>query len=427
MEVVAEREVTAVQAGPVTVRKSALDLGREGVSGVKLEISSDSDHAVAVELHERVPGHVSLSDIQVHPQYRPGKWRKVAASHRLVFEDELPPRGSIETIYGVRLEPDQLGSFLEEPLLERVEADGDGEEGSSGGAAAAGASEATGSGQSDRPTGDPHGDTSGSAPDGAADPPAEPAGPALGEGSDRDPGLEWSPADGAEGGSTAAGPNGFQYGEDRPPGAGESGSAGAEASRRTDPADGAAPAAEVTEQLDALEASVNQLGSYVEALDARPDAPDGTAAVEEVRARQAEQAAALEELSADLGAESERRAELAERLREGAAERATLADRVGAAEDHRDDLSSRLRAEEDERRALVERVARLEQELVDLRDRYGSHLESLTGRVEELESTFSTEESRAIREVIAAERRWKRQRASTGRPARLSASDGRPG
>lgn len=418
MEIEVEREVTAVRQSPITVQKSALDLGRDGVSGVKLAVSSDSAQSVSVELHERVPGHVSLSDLQVHPQYGPEKWRKDSASHRMVFEDELPPGGSIETVYGVRLAPDQLGPFLGDPVLERVAVDGE--------------DAPTGEAADGSPMGEPGADAGagdaidagGSSGAGDRTPVGDPAG------TDEDDQLARAEANETVDPSTSSGAaqrgmeeadggsDGFRYGEDRAATAGADGTDG--------PAGPDGVDREIRAQLDSLQTTVTRLASSVEALDRRLDeSGDSSNVSEELRSRQDELAESLEDVTERLRTESERRAELADQLRDGAAERATLQDRLGSAEEHRDELSARLRAEEDDRAALAERVASLEDQLLELRDRYEFRLESLTDRVDELESTFSPEESRAIREVIAAERRWKRQRESLERPARLTPSGSR--
>lgn len=428
MEIAAEREVTVVREGPITVRKSALDLGREGVSGVKLAISSDSANRVSVELHERVPGHVSLSDVQVHPQYWPGKWRKAAASHRMVFEDELSPGGSIETVYGVRLAPDQLDPFLGDPVLERVEVDGeddpadhavDGSPTDDQGAAA---------GAGDTP------DAGGSAgagdrtPDAApvvADDDARLAGDETNETADSNA-ASGAEERGLDGDGTDGDTDAFRYGEDRAATDGRDATDGSARSERPSHVASDGVDREIRAQLDGLQMTVTRLAAYVEALGRRLDeSGDASAVSEQLRSRQDELEESLVDVIERLRTESERRAELADQLRNGAAERATLQDRLGAAEEHRDELSARLRAEEDDRAALAERVASLEDQLVELRDRYEFRLESLTDRVDELETTFSPEESRAIREVIAAERRWKRHRESLERPARLTPSDSR--
>lgn len=414
MDIEAEREVTVVRGGPITVRKSALDLGREGVSGVKLALTSDSAHSVSVELHERVPGHVSLSDLQVHPQYGPEKWRKDTASHRMAFEDELSPGGSVETVYGVRFAPDQLGPFLGDPVLERVAVDGED----------APADQAANGSPMDEQGGGDTPDAGGSSGAGDRTPLGDPVG------TDEEGQLARAEANETVDASTSSsaeergteeadgGSDGFRYGEDR------AAIAGADVTDGPDGPDGVDR--EIRAQLDGLQTTVTRLASSVEALDRRLDeSGDSSDVAEELRSRQDDLEESLEDVTDRLRTESERRAELADQLRDGAAERATLQDRLGTAEEHRDELSARLRAEEDDRAALAERVASLEDQLLELRDRYECRLESLTDRVDELESTFSPEESRAIREVIAAERRWKRQRESLERPARMTPNGSR--
>lgn len=117
MQVRSEREVVQVGDALVTVRKSALDLGRENIVGIKLAISSAADQPVAVQVTEEFPGHVSMSDVQVHPQYDPGKWSISEQLHRMEFSDELAPGAEVETIYGVRVTDGNLEPFLGEPRL----------------------------------------------------------------------------------------------------------------------------------------------------------------------------------------------------------------------------------------------------------------------------------------------------------------------
>lgn len=118
MQVVSERAVAEVADSHVTVQKSVLDLGRENVAGVKLCISSDADHAVTVELVEVLPEHISMSDVQVHPSYRPEKWDIDRSDHRMVFKDDVGPGEEVETVYGVRVEDvDDATPFTREPAI----------------------------------------------------------------------------------------------------------------------------------------------------------------------------------------------------------------------------------------------------------------------------------------------------------------------
>jgi predicted nucleic acid-binding Zn-ribbon protein len=84
--------------------------------------------------------------------------------------------------------------------------------------------------------------------------------------------------------------------------------------------------------------------------------------------------------------------------------------------DEVESLASRCRTHAEERAELEDQVAHLETALADLLETQERQVESLTDCVDELESTFTAEEARAIREVIAAERVWRKHRADAQRP-----------
>lgn len=427
MQILSEQEVAEVHQDGITVTKAALDLGRDHVSGVKLTVSSSAEDPVAVEIIEEVPGHVSLGEIQVHPNYGPRKWSKSEAHHRMEFHDEIPAGGTVVTIYGVRQTYEELDPFVDDPSIASVEpTDRETVDGNAidlgdvdlGTEAEPEPSPANGTPPDETPgqeaaSGSPH--SADTPPDGESAP--ERAGRTADSPSDPDP----EPQESGDGDSTAPDPGAnndrpespssqFEFGEDRqreslhrtdeaeprmgPEAAGGSRPTPGELTGRATPGrtpdatrEESAPGGDIAlqVQLEHLQSSVARLSAFADAFDqfvGEEGAPSEVVA--ELRSKQQDLVAEVEALT--------------ERVRTNAAERA----------------------------ALEEQVDQLEAAIDDLRESRETRIDSLTDRIEELESTFTAEETQAIREVIAAERAWRQQRMDGGQP-RMTVAPGERG
>ncbi|KAB1190046.1 hypothetical protein GJR96_17905 [Haloferax sp. MBLA0076] len=115
MERVSEKFVTAIRG--VTVEKSVWANG-EGLSVVRLEISSERDDRVDFRLLESVPPDFPLENLGSHPKYNGDKWTKTD-DRAFVYADRLEPSGEVSTLYGIKgLSPNDLESFLTETAVE---------------------------------------------------------------------------------------------------------------------------------------------------------------------------------------------------------------------------------------------------------------------------------------------------------------------
>lgn len=178
MQVLSERAVAETEDERLAVRKAVLDLGRDNVSGIKLTIQSRSDRPLAVKVEEVLPDQLSESDVQVHPGYNPEKWTITKTAPRMVFADELPPSGEVETIYGVRMDLDDLELLTGEPVIaesrELAPDEADRQQGDLAEAVTEPDSPAAAAGGDDSPERDP--DERGTAPDSPQQPLDQPGG-----------------------------------------------------------------------------------------------------------------------------------------------------------------------------------------------------------------------------------------------------------
>lgn len=99
----------------VTVRKS-FETDAFPVPAVVFEISSSRDHAVVLTIVDDVPPEIDMGQVGFHPQYHSDQWKPYPEG-RVEFEHELPPQGSITTIYGVRHEGVEEDAFLQHPRV----------------------------------------------------------------------------------------------------------------------------------------------------------------------------------------------------------------------------------------------------------------------------------------------------------------------
>lgn len=388
-----------------------LELGRENVAGFKLELTSDADHPVAVGLVEQFPGHFSMNDVRVHPSYRPTLWTTDESRHRLVFEAELGPNSTLETIYGLRVSDVDLEAFLDEPQHVRVEPVDGGDE-------AGGIEELARRGG---PTASPSAPVTANdrAHDGSVNGPGrDSATPGTGA-PDRPPGTtpDEPPVDSSTATDDAARPTGggFQFGEDRRDQATERSSRTAEPDR--DPSgDGEshglrdtgvgdqATVGPLIEQLAHAELTDDQRSKLQRVTDRGVDgaAPSHLAGMEMSIAELSEMTHAFDQVVDAVGASAEAVVELG-----GAHE--TLADDV-------DRLSVRAKAAAGDRDALRGRVDQLEEAVATLHEIHDTDVDDLDARLAELEAVFvDMGEVNALRQVIAGERLW-RERTDPSRP-----------
>ena len=123
MDVLDEHDVATVETDHVVVRKSVLDLGQDRVAGVRLTATSRASEPVALALVEAFPPSVSMSDVEIHPQYGRNQWTVSAPERKMRYENVVAPGGTVVTIYGVRAGPNQLEPFLEAPVIARDQLD----------------------------------------------------------------------------------------------------------------------------------------------------------------------------------------------------------------------------------------------------------------------------------------------------------------
>ncbi|KTG26988.1 hypothetical protein [Haloferax profundi] len=115
MDRVSEKFVSAIRG--VTVEKSVWANG-EGLSVVRLEVSSERDDPVDFRLVESVPRDFPLENLGPHPKYNGDKWTKTD-DRAFVYADRLEPSGEASTLYGIKgLSPNDLESFLTETAVE---------------------------------------------------------------------------------------------------------------------------------------------------------------------------------------------------------------------------------------------------------------------------------------------------------------------
>lgn len=411
MRILSEQIAAETVVEGLTVRKSVLELGRENVAGIKLELSSDADHPVAVELVEQFPGHFSMSDVQVHPSYRPTLWTTDESRHRLVFEAELEPKSALVTIYGLRVSDVDLEAFLDEPQHVRVEpVDGGDEAGGMGELTRRGGPTASQPASVTADDREHDGSVTGPGRGSAA--------PGSGA-ADRPPGTtaDEPPVDSptaAEGQARPTG-SGFQFGEDRRdraterssrtavPDRGPSGAGEPRGSGDTGVGDRADLGA-LIEQLAHAELTDDQRSRLRAVTDRGPDgaAPSHPAGTEPSIAELSEMTHAFDQVVDAVGASAEAVVEL------GGAHEA-LADDV-------DRLSARAKAAAGDRDALRGRLDQLEEAVATLYENHDTDVDDLDARLAELEAVFVDEgEVNALRQVIAGERLW-RERTDPARP-----------
>lgn len=99
----------------VTVRKT-FETDAFPVPAVEFEISSAREHSVEITIVDDVPPDVDMEQVGFHPQYHSDQWTPYPEG-RVEFEHELPPRGSVTTIYGVRLDETDPDTFLQHPRI----------------------------------------------------------------------------------------------------------------------------------------------------------------------------------------------------------------------------------------------------------------------------------------------------------------------
>lgn len=445
MQILSEREVAVTDTDHLVVRKSVLDLGMDRVSGIQLTLESTADQPLEVEVVEEFPGFVSLTDVEVHPEYHPDRWSIEEGAGRMSYEDRLPPGGSVETIYGVRAVDDDLAPFLQEPSSVRsnpLEADTDPD------------------GRPDRvgtATGDPE-----DATDGTTTPTSESM-------DERQPGQTEPARPTTDVAATHTPDESFQYGEDRESGGPQKEEAAATSADAGDqagpPASGHEALAGLIEELARADLSAAQREALLEVLDSDHAAEDPVG-FEAIRSALNELAAvvesferlddgpspaAFEELAANQAELTERVETLAEQVEAAASERATLRDRLEALDepddardaDRTEQIRERLKTLEEEVREVdrtgtarfdsladelfeqgqqqAARLDGLEEELSTFRAEIEERLEEIEGRLGELEAQFDGDELAAIQEVIAAERRW-RDRAEAARVRRSTSA-----
>lgn len=372
MRILEERQVAELARGSVTIVKSALELGRENVSGVKFELRSSAAGPVTVEFVEEFPGHFSMSDVQVHPSYHPEFWTTSEARHRLAFEAELAPQSTIETMYGVRASVDDMEGFLGEPGHVAVTPV-----------------------DSAEPAGEPE-ETS-----------PEDAPPSTRHGLDGDWAADREPTETRSAESVARSPpsptgsaDGFEFGEDR--------------RRRADVTEGpidvgshgpkeSVDVGTLIERLARAELTDAQRARLREAVDLEVSRADQVQ-LDGFRSAVAE----LSGVAEAFGQVGETVDSLAD-LRE---------DQAGLTDDI-ERLSTRAQAAAGDRDALRGRVEKLEGEVDDLRETHEADVHGLDARLEELEEVFTdSHELEAIKEVVAAERAWRDRAERT--PGRLT-------
>lgn len=407
MRILSEQIAAETVVEGLTVRKSVLDLGRENVAGIKLELRSDAAHPVAVELVEQFPGHFSMSDVQVHPSYRPSLWTTDASRHRLVFEAELDPKSALETLYGLRVSEVDLEAFLDGPQHVRVEpVDGGDEAGGIGELTPRGGPTASESAPVTADDREHDGSVNGPGRDSAA--------PGSGA-ADRPPVT--SPDESPTATKDAARPTeaGFQFGEDRRGRAAGRSSRTAVSDRGPSgngephgPGDtGVGDQADVgalIEQLAHAELTDDQRSRLRAVTDRGSDgaAPTHLAGMEPTIAELSEMTHAFDQVVNAVGSSAEAVVELA-----GAHE--ALADDV-------DRLSVRAKAAAGDREALRGRVDQLEEAVTTLHETHETDVDDLDARLAEQQAVFVDEgEVNALRQVIAGERLW-RERTDPSRP-----------
>lgn len=393
MQILDERDVAEVVEGPITVTKSALDLGRDNVSGVRLTIESSASDPVAVEVVEEFPGHVSMSDIQVHPSYGPHRWTISEQAHRMVFEDEIPAGGMSKTIYGVRVTHDEaLDPFLGRPtLIVDLPNVGPGDDAEDVVEPAASAPESAESSSDPAPSADEEPSSTESAS---------------------------TSADGAVGDDEPAtvdpGDDPFVYGEDRCQSAGRRDSAGSSSALTTEANEprSANTGRTLVERIARIELSDAQRQAIRTALDLSR-AQSQPIQLADLQSSVAQLSAFADEMEAAVDAVG-RPAETIEAL-EASVEQLTEAV---------EEVSATDRATEAVRDDLRERVDGLERDLQELRADQSASVDALDDRLAELEAVFDAHEFAAIREVIEAERAWRERSTSprSGRPPIASRS-----
>lgn len=99
----------------VTVRKS-FETDAFPVPAVEFVISSTREHSVEITIVDDVPQEIDMEQVGFHPQYHSDQWTPYPEG-RVEFEDELPPGGSVTTIYGVRLDGTDPETFLQHPRI----------------------------------------------------------------------------------------------------------------------------------------------------------------------------------------------------------------------------------------------------------------------------------------------------------------------
>lgn len=485
MQVLDAREVAAVKSGDVLVRKSLLNLGMDGVVGVRLEVGSRADRPVAVAVVESFPAAVEMDDVEIHPEYDRGSWTVEAAERRMRFDPVVGPGATVETVYGVRAGTDGLEPLTAAPTIERVgpvptddaadseaaakPADGpsqapDAADGGAGeGASATEADEDPAEPVDDRPrtTEDvqrlvrashtdeadgwrpgedsPDEGAAGSAGDSAAESDGSPGEPAdesfeFGEARDAvDPGdvtpvgeERSAPSEAAEG--TAASPSTAADDVDALVAALTERELTDEQRRALRDALGVAPTADDGAQRERLREAVGELDAFADEFERLVEAVGSPAdAVETLRSTQAALDDRVDDLDDEVDALDGAVDELAGGL-DGLADRVDGVDgQLAAVADHverlDDDLARRFDALERRLDGLDDRLANRLEAVREAVDGVRDDLRAMDERLEAVEGEFDSDEARALQEVIAAERRWRRRAEGPGRRLAPGARD----
>lgn len=108
--------------GPIVVSTDNLTVEKhltrpeEDVVTAKFDITSNHDKSVGLSIIEKIPEGIDRTHIGFHSEYDPEGWSVFEGILR--YDTEIPPAGTVETVYGIRREHlDETPSILHVPMV----------------------------------------------------------------------------------------------------------------------------------------------------------------------------------------------------------------------------------------------------------------------------------------------------------------------
>ncbi|MDZ7701376.1 MAG: hypothetical protein U5J98_04530 [Halobacteriales archaeon] len=119
----ADPDAVTVSADGITLRKT-VDTEQFQTLAVVIELASERDEVVRVQVVDQVPAAIPMDDVGFHPDYGAEHWSVEGGD--VAFERDLEPEEAYTTIYGIRDYPEgEIDALLTEPSLGFVDTGAD--------------------------------------------------------------------------------------------------------------------------------------------------------------------------------------------------------------------------------------------------------------------------------------------------------------